>query len=191
MYTTPRMIMPVTPAEVRRRASDEKVIILQDSMSKPTARTKCRSIHLRVKLDNDESSHLYHHAQIRVYGSRNDAKQYLLRLDSRLWMHCHCPYFLYYCEQAFWKVGASDLYDCIPGRRLPNGAKTKNGFPAQRNPNLVVYPCKHLYAALRRLMTIEKSQTKYTPFINKRSAYDGDYDTKLPPSYSDRVPTRS
>ncbi len=180
MYISPKAALALTPRAVQQRSSDGKIVILLDQMEKPTARSKCRSIYLRVKLGNDESSHLYHSSQIRVYGRPGvygkDSKQYLLHPSSRLWLHCRCPYFLYYCEQALARIKATSIYDCRPELRVKDPRR-------QRNPNLVPYVCKHLYAALLALMKAESGKTSYKEFTNPKNPYDGDYDDKMPPSY--------
>lgn len=174
MYISAKAALALTPKSVQQRSTDAKVSILLDQMTKPTARSKCRAIHLRVKLNNTESSHMYHSSQIRIYGRLGNPSQYILRPDSRLWVHCRCPYFLYYCEQALTRIKASSLYDCRPELRVTDPRR-------QRNPNLVPYLCKHLYAAVLALMKAEESTTKFKPFVNPRSTYE-DYETKMPPS---------
>lgn len=181
MYIAPRSALALTPKAVQQRSTDGKIVILLDQMEKPTARSKCRSIYLRVKLGNDESSHLYHSCQIRLYGrpgalGRNP-KQYLMHPESRLWVHCRCPYFLYYCEQALTRIKASTIYDCRPELRVKDPRR-------QRNPNLVPYFCKHLYAGVLAIMRAESGKNTYKGFVNKQNPYDGDYDDKMPPSYA-------
>lgn len=178
MYISAKAALALTPRAVQQRSANGKVMILLDQIENPTARSKCRSIYLRVKLNNDASSHLYHSSQIRIYGKAGDSKQYLMRPDSRLWVHCRCPYFLYYCEQALARIKASSIYDCRPELR----GKGPTGI--LRNPNLVPYLCKHLYAAVLALSKVESGQTSYKEFVNTRNPYDGNYDEKMPPSYT-------
>ena len=110
MYIMVKSALNLTPVPVRERAVDGKVAFLLDRMENPTSRTKCRSIYMRVHLNNDESSHLNHSCAIRIYGTSKDPKQYMMRPDSRLWMHCHCPYFFWYCEQALVMIKASSFF---------------------------------------------------------------------------------
>lgn len=187
MYISPFAALQLTPLPVRRRISQGKVVILLDTQEKKADDThraagKCRSIYLRVSFPNKDSSHLYHSSVIRIYGSSKDPKQYMLRPDSRMWVHCRCPYFLYYCEEALNRIKASSIFPdgCVPSKR--NHGKTNGRI--KRNPKLTPYLCKHLYAAVLELMRTEKKKTSYTPFTNVRNPYDGNYDVKMPPSYS-------
>ena len=177
MYITPTAALQLTPNAVKRRAKDGKISILLDTKEKPTSRSQCRSIYLRVRLRNDESSGMYHSSLIRIYGTAKDPKQYLMRDNSRLWVHCHCPYFLYYCEQALTRIKASSIYDCRPELRSKDPR-------VQRNPPLTPYLCKHLYAAVLALRNAEKNKTSFKSFVNKRNPYDGHYDEKMAPSKS-------
>ncbi len=168
-----------TPESVRNRTSNAKVTILEDTLDKPGKKTKykCRSIYLRVKFNNNQATRMYHSSVIRVYGSQKDAKNYLMRPDSQLWVHCRCAYFLYYCEQALFKVKATSLYDCRPGLRSKDPK-------VQRNPNLTPYVCKHLYAAIVSLIRADARKGTHKDFINKQNPFGGDYDERMPPSYT-------
>jgi len=176
MYITPYQVLQLTPRPVRKRSVQGRVTILKDTKEKPTSRSQCRSIYMRVSLRNTDSSHLYHSCAIKIYGSSKDAKQYLMRPNSRMWVHCHCPYFLFYCEEALWRVKATDLIDCDPSLRVSDPKR-------QRNPRLIPYVCKHLYAAITSLLQAEKNQTGFKPFINKQNPYTRDYKDKIQPSY--------
>jgi len=193
MYLTPNAALSLTDGyapKVKRRISEGKVQILLDRMEKPSSRNKCRTIYMRVSLRNSESSHLFHACAIRIYGSKKDPKQYMMRPDSKMWLHCHCPFFFFYCEQALVMIKASSFYGlqqiekgggevkCDPGKR----GHGKTGV--LRNPNLDTYICKHLYAAILALMRMEAGRNVYKPFSNKKNPYDGDYENKMPPSYS-------
>lgn len=186
MYLTPNAALSLTDGyapNVKRRISDGKVQILLDRMEKPTSRNKCRTIYMRVSLRNSESSHLFHACAIRIYGSKKDPKQYMMRPDSKMWLHCHCPFFFYHCEQALVMIKATSFYGlnaegqkCDPGKRGQGSVL--------RNPNLDTYICKHLYAAILALMRMEAGRNVYKPFSNKKNPYDGNYEDKMPPSYS-------
>jgi len=183
MYITPFAAVQLTPKKVQQRAVRGTVTILKDTKNKISSSKakggagQSRAIFLRVSLKNNQSSHLYHSSLIRIYGSTKDPKQYLMRPDSRLWVHCRCPFFTYYCEQALMRIKATSRYDCVPGLRVADRHR-------QRNPDLVPYLCKHLFAAVLSIMKAEQNQKDFKPFVNKRNPYDGDYNTKLPPSYS-------
>lgn len=191
MYISPFAALQLTPVAVRRRISQGKVVIkldTQDKMAEDTKRGigRCRSIYLRVAFENDKSSHLYHSSVIRIYGSSKDPKQYLMRPDSRLWVHCRCPYFLYYCEQALAQIKASSVFPdgCDPGKRGKGKLRDSQGRPILRNPNLTPYLCKHLYAAIVSILRTEQRQKAFKPFVNPKSDYKGNYDVRMPPSYS-------
>ena len=184
MYIMVKSALNLTPLAVQRRAVDGKVSILLDRMENPTSRTKCRSIYMRVHLNNDQSSHLNHACAIRIYGTSKDAKQYMMRPDSRLWMHCHCPYFFWYCEQALVMIKASSFFGINDdGNKVDPGKRGQGPTGIIRNPNLTPYPCKHLYAAILALNRMEAGKTTYKPFSNKKNPYDGDYPNKMPPAY--------
>jgi len=125
-------------------------IILQDSMFAPGAGKKRRHLYLQAGLSNDDSTGLYHPCVIRMNGSRSDPNQYLLRLDSLLWVHCRCAYFTYNCEEALKRARASSILDCVPSR---------NKYI--RNPNMIPHLCKHLYASITSTLKIEENKTKY------------------------------
>jgi hypothetical protein len=177
MYISPYQILQLTPRAVRKRAVAAKPTILLDKKEKPTSKNQCRSIYMRVSLQNKDSTGLYHSCLIRIYGSAKDPKQYLMRPDSRMWVHCRCPYFLYYCEQALVRIKASSIYECEVDKRVTDPAR-------QRNPRLVPYACKHLYAAITALLQEERNKKNYGEFVNKRNPYDGNYRDKMGPSFS-------
>lgn len=56
---------------------------------------------------------------------------------SKVYVHCSCPYFLYFCEVAVAARGSSSVINS-------NGA-----YPKIRNPSLRPYLCKHLFQAAR------------------------------------------
>lgn len=168
MYITVKSALNLTPSNVRERAVNGRVAILLDKMEKPTSRAKCRSIYMRVHLSNGKSSHLNHSCAIRIYGSAKDAKQYMMRPDSRIWMHCHCQYFFWYCEQALVKVKASSYL----GTNDKGEHVNPDLWRRIRNPKLVPYPCKHLYAAMLALLRMESGKSTYKEFENKKNPYD-------------------
>jgi len=179
MYISPYAILQLTPRVVRKRASAGTTVptIVLDKKEKTSSRSQCRSIYMRVSLKNTYSTGLYHSCLIKIYGSAKDPQQYLMRPDSRLWVHCRCPYFLYYCEQALTRIKASSIYECEVEKRVSDPRR-------QRNPNLTPYACKHLYAAITSLLHVEKRLKTYTGFVNKRNPYDGNYRDKWDPSYT-------
>lgn len=182
MYIKPTSAISLTDGyapKVRRRSSSAKVSIMLDRMEKPTARSKCRSIYMRVSLRNSESSHLFHSCAIKIFGSSKDSSQYMMRPDSRMWVHCHCPYFFYYCEEALVRVKASSYYGVNERGEKCDPSKNRR----IKNPKMIPYLCKHLYAAMLALLRMEAKKTGYKPFINKKSPYKGDYKNKMPSSY--------
>ncbi len=177
MYISPYQLLQLTPRRVRKRASNASPTVMLDKMEKGSARSQCRSIYMRVALKNADSTGLYHSCLIKIYGSAKDPKMYLMRPDSRIWVHCRCPYFLYYCEQALVRIKASSIYECEVEKRVTDPKR-------QRNPNLTPYACKHLYAAILGLLQTERSKKEYKEFVNKRNPYDGNYREKMAPSFS-------
>lgn len=177
MYISPYALLQLTPRPVRKRASNATPTVMLDKLEKPSTRSQCRSIYMRVSLKNTDSTGLYHSCLIRVYGSTKDPKQYLMRSDSKLWVHCRCPYFLYYCEQALTRIKASSIYECEVDKRVKDPAR-------QRNPKLIPYACKHLYAAITALLQTERREKTYKGFVNKKNPYDGNYREKMEPSFS-------
>lgn len=72
---------------------------------------------------------------VKIYGKpRRDG---VIKPQNRAWVHCSCPYFLYYNEVALAARGSSDVM-------TSNGA-----LPNIRNPRMKPYLCKHLFAATR------------------------------------------
>lgn len=186
MFITPKAVLAATDhglPKVRVKASKGNAQILLDRMEKPDDRVrstvagnKCRGIYLRTRLTTSGSSKMYHSCAIKIFGSLKDPKEYMMRTDSKLWLHCHCPFFLYYCEQALVKYKASSKYECDFTKRRPEREK-------QRNPNLAPWICKHLYVSILTMMRMEAGKSSYKEFQNKKNPYDGDYWNKMDPSY--------
>lgn len=70
---------------------------------------------------------------IKAYG---DPKQDIFKRSS--WIHCSCPWFLFFCEYALAKRGSSDIINS-------NGKP-----PIITNPNQFPYACKHVISVLAR-----------------------------------------
>jgi hypothetical protein len=177
MYITPYALLQLTPRPVRKRARNAKPTVVLDKKEKPTSRSQCRSIYMRVALRNSDSTGMYHACLIKIYGSSKDPRQYLMRPDSKLWVHCRCPYFLFYCEQALTRIKASSIYECEVDKRVTDPRR-------QRNPRLIPYACKHIYAAITGLLHSERRLKEYKPFVNKQNPYDGNYREKWEPSFT-------
>jgi hypothetical protein len=64
------------------------------------------------------------------HGSKNLA-------TSRIWLHCSCPFFLYYLEVA------------LTARKSSSVINSNGAYPRMRNPQLRPYLCKHLFAAAK------------------------------------------
>lgn len=182
MYIMPKAAFALTDhyaPKVRKRMSMGKVKIILDRMEKQSATIKCRSIYLRTAFINNDSSHLHHSCAIKVFGTSTNPKDYMMKENSRLWVHCHCPYFFWYCEQALVMVKASSWYGINDDGHKVDPSKRGKG-KVIRNPNLTPYICKHLYAGMLTLIRLEQGKTKYNPFKNKLNPYDGDYEDKWP-----------
>lgn len=70
---------------------------------------------------------------IKLYGK--PMKDGRMKPNNRAWVHCTCPYFLYYNEVALAARGSSEVISS-------NGA-----LPNIRNPRMKPYLCKHLFRA--------------------------------------------
>ncbi len=57
--------------------------------------------------------------------------------ESKVWVHCSCPYYLYHCEVVNAKHKSSDIINS-------NGQ-----LPLVRNPRMIPHVCKHLVAMAR------------------------------------------
>lgn len=116
-------LLQLTPSDVRERARTQCTVEIKSARL--------------VKEDEDQVKHVISkvHAtdgtricQIKFYDPSHPRK-------GRVWVHCSCPYFLYYLEVALTKRGASSVINS-------NGK-----FPRVTNPQTVPYLCKHLFAA--------------------------------------------
>lgn len=57
--------------------------------------------------------------------------------NTKAWVQCNCPYFLYHCEVALYDAQSSDI-------------KYSNGNdPVEKNPRKIPIICKHILASLR------------------------------------------
>jgi hypothetical protein len=149
------------PGVVKRAVNPKSRVVLQDSMFSPTGLgKKYRYLYLKTGLRNDSSTGLYHACVIRIDGSESDPDQYLLRQDSKLWVHCRCPFFTYYLEYALAQKKATSIWDSdgTAGKRI-------------RNPKMVPYLCKHLYASILSTLLIEKNKSVYKPGIKTGIKY--------------------
>lgn len=121
------------------------------------ARTQCRPIRAQYAIgskDGWKRSYAkfptYYNEQ-RVYTICHKDKRYSYirffgapALTTPVWVWCSCQYFEYYLEVALsYRDGTNLKRDAGPGRRRP----VRNAPPNVRNPNQVLYLCKHLVVA--------------------------------------------
>lgn len=74
-----------------------------------------------------------HYSMFKFY--YKDPKKRKDSVNNPTWLHCNCDHFLYNCEVALTARGSSDIHNS-------NGAA-----PKIKNPTLVPWLCKHLFAA--------------------------------------------
>jgi len=80
---------------------------------------------------------------LKAYG---DPKKNIFQRSS--WIHCSCPWFLFFCEYALAKRGSSDIIN-------------SNGKPPNiTNPRQFPYACKHVIAVLARWAELGPILTK-------------------------------
>lgn len=125
--------------------------ILKDSIIRHQGQ-KARGYFCDAALHNDKSSGTYYRLMIKNFGTKREPENYLFQDDSRVWVHCSCPYFKYYLEVALWRKGCTDLKSL--GR--------ENAFwPKIRNPRMKAYLCKHLYSTLLYLKVLDQKKSRY------------------------------
>ena len=141
---TVEQLLQLTPHSVRRRATSPHFEVHHDAPHED-GRNKFHAIVANVRLYNPDASHDAYEAAIKNYGSKKKPTDLTLKADSRVWVHCECPYFTYYLEYVLEKSGSTD-------RR-----HAWNSPPDVRNPRHVPYVCKHLFALMLFLLARAKS----------------------------------
>lgn len=139
---TAGQLLKLTHAKIRRRTAG-----LQPGTQKDQVQGggKFRTCIGRVSLYNPYSSGDSYVTAIRNYGTMTNPKEFSFAADSRLWVHCSCPYFLFHLEMALVLKKCSTQYD------------SNGDMPRITNPQYRPYLCKHLFAYLLFLIKRDKS----------------------------------
>ena len=166
MLTT-SALMSLTPQKVRDRTSRPEILIIKDDLRYLTygAKDQTRRIFLKVSLHNDESSGRPYSVAVRSSGTKKDANNFLVKPDTKLWVHCSCPYFFYYLEVVLSRLGSSTI---SKDNQPPLPRTSNKALPMVTNPELRPYICKHIWAALAALLRIDRDKKAYQPLIKQK-----------------------
>lgn len=149
---TVSQLLRLTPTTVRRRATEEWIKIQTNRKQKRYGKN-FRSIYAWVRLFNNESSHDHYQVVVENHGSALKPMDLDLRPESKVWVHCDCPYFTYYLEWVLTAQGSSSIRNAL---NQPPGPR---GNPRSKNPQRRPYVCKHLYALLLFLLSKYKNKS--------------------------------
>lgn len=166
MLTT-RALMGLTPQKVRERTSRPEIMIIKDDLRfmSANAKNEARRIFLKVSLHNTDSSGRPYSVAIRSHGTAKNGRNFLIKPDTKLWVHCSCPYFFYYLEVVLAKQGSTT----ISKDNLPPLPRTSNkALPTATNPQMRTYICKHIWAAITALLRIDKEKKNYEPLVKQK-----------------------
>lgn len=121
-----------------------------------------RSRIVRSVLDVDE---IGPHKRVLIEARATDGIRYLIYkfyepekknlAQSKCYVHCSCPYFLYFLEVALTARGTSSVINS-------NGQ-----YPRVRNPRLRPYLCKHLFAGSRAAMRSTAKKAKGVDVVDE------------------------
>lgn len=166
MLTT-RTLMSLTPKKVRDRSSRPEILIIKDDLRYLAygAKNQTRRVFLKVSLHNDESSGRPYSVAIRSSGTEKDQTNYLVKPDTKMWVHCSCPYFFYYLEVVLSRLGSSTI---SKDNQAPLPRTSNKALPMVTNPELRPYICKHIWAALAALLKIDRDKKVYQPLIKQK-----------------------
>lgn len=169
----------MVPANIRRNASDvgiqqEKAWIDSDehgqykeftclAQGRRSAKAQLARVG-KVRRGKRKSSAKYprpkgpYVVRIKLYGDmRKDGVMRPANPSHKAWVHCGCPYFLYYVEVAVTARGSSNVI-------TSNGA-----YPKIRNPRMKPYLCKHILKAVKRAVS-KKATLRESPLPNMEEA---------------------
>lgn len=119
-----------TPANIRRNASKVKISGAKAWLDKDEhGEHKLFRCTAKDK-DGDRT------VTIKLYGRMS--KTGVMATARNAWVHCSCPYFLYYVEVALTSRGSSNVIN------------SNGNFPKIRNPRMKPYLCKHVYKAAEK-----------------------------------------
>lgn len=139
---TAGQLLKLTPAKIRKRTSGMQPGTQKDQVQ---GGGKFRTCIGRVSLYNPESSGDSYVTAIKNYGTLENPREFSFQADSKIWVHCSCPYFLFHLEMALVLQKCSTQYD------------SNGDLPVITNPKLRPFLCKHLYAYL--LFLIQRDKT--------------------------------
>ena len=142
-----QQLLALTPRPVRLRAKNPRFRKRRDRVETKEGKTY-RSLFLNCSLQNEDSTGTSYDLIIRNYSYPQRPKDFYFTPASKLWVHCSCPYFLYYVEVALTLQGSSSIYD------------SNGNMPRINNPKVVPYVCKHLFAALLMLQNRDKGKSR-------------------------------
>jgi len=136
-------------------------------------RSQCRPLRAQYAIGSKEGWQrsrakfpTYYNEQ-RVYSTCTDGKRYsYIRffgapdIKTPVWVWCSCPYFKYYLEVALSYRNGTDIKTSGgPSGRTP----VRNAPPNVRNPNQLLYLCKHLVVAaeIGLRQTVDHASKRY------------------------------
>jgi hypothetical protein len=137
-----------TPQAVMRRIKNPLITILKDDVFKKVGVKPYRAVYSRTALFNEVSTGLSYTLIIRNHGTNKEPTNFNFQSDSRLWVHCSCPFFMYNLEVALKLNRSSDIYD------------SNGNLPVKRNPQYRPYLCKHLLATILNLTLKDKKNPR-------------------------------
>jgi hypothetical protein len=103
---------------------------------------KYRAVSAIAHITNKKYSNSWYNLTIRNYGTKRNPKDYVFKPESKLWVHCSCPYFKFYLAVVLHMNGSSEITD------IPD---LEDKMPNVRNPAFKPYLCKHLYGTILNL----------------------------------------
>jgi hypothetical protein len=131
--------------------STRRKAILKDSVVRHNG-MMARGFFCDAALHNKDSSGTFYRLMIKNFGTKREPDNWLFKDDSRIWVHCSCPYFKYYLEVALWVKGCTELLSLGRGNAYR---------PRIRNPRMKAYLCKHLYSTLVYLKEQDQKKSRY------------------------------
>jgi hypothetical protein len=177
-------ILAVTPKAIKLRARDEcysKAFVPKAVQEIAATRSGSYLV--------DDPSGKYREFRRRVRctdGIRRTVARFYgpINLNTRVWVSCSCPFFLYHCEVALTKHGSSSII-------YSNGQ-----LPKHTNPRMIPLVCKHVIHAValamkgrlpgKKIAALAKNAPARVPHTQtKRAVWHGDQ------TASEREPTYS
>lgn len=137
-------IISETPDDVRKRAKMVTSIVSSASIVERGGKKGIKF----VAKGRAATEKVYYDVLLELYPKKVKSKEigdeYSKVGDhTECFMHCQCPYFLYNCKWVLWKNGSSDI------KIEP---KCDNAAPHITNPQMIPYPCKHLFSLMPKAL---------------------------------------